>query len=910
MGLTIVCEIGGTNYGPSQGVIVGNDSFVLDGFEAVTGGPGMIGSCTIHLVRPSGGAYPIVSRQRVKVVEVNDATNVATRVLFDGFVHSDVRWSSANTKAVWWADVQCNDLNILGEWLRVGADQFGLNLTAGTFGDQMLKATRWVTLYAASGSPTVNAVSENALASTTGMSAMSNIKGSLREITDRIVTNLNAVHTNVYPKYYIGSQLSVVAGQYTEGPYMYVYDGAASVLAAAPVAAHFSVNAPTGSTYHIQDYRRTKDGIDLQTRVVAVGQRGNPPSDYQAAALSSAPQRVTYENPFDQRTISTVIQEAWQGPPIGVEANLTTAQIQSEANAALADLENPRETLEITTLDTALTSILRPTQVIQATIDLEGLSGQRDRVAANTVTLLRDVNQPGDYRIAQTLMAGNKLRALDDDQRPGTGRVVERDIIGPEAPTNLAISPVETGKDDFEAWAPPRMRNIRLTWTPSASDDAVLQRIWVKYDTSSIWILTAEIPDNATATHVIQVMPNRTGTIYLHARDGSSNWGGYAAVAFTSNLPEPSDKLFNGSFDLAQPDNPTKAEGWAESNIIGIALPARVTATTAGIAGIDGRYVYGIALGPGATITLTSDPVKVTNPAGSAAIQKVANIASQFIYRTALTDLNIAATVQYRDKGGLSTGTLVVFAAAVATPGVNTLITLTAGALPPINTVYMELVLTFTAVSAGIVYIGACELESALPGTKVSSKFELQSEVDVTGTGVLAVLNTGEANFSNETSPIRFYEDDDTTLAGYLQYSSSLQLTAQGTRSLQLGQTAGRYIIVNTGGINYQSSDDLPHTFLGGPVVLHDQALGTSWTDGFTYLPSMAGTATGTPTAYTGTVPIVVDTTNQRVGLYLGGAWKWLAPGGTTGIYQPLTNGDLVTPELIFADGDVIMVGG
>ena len=39
------------------------------------------------------------------------------------------------------------------------------------------------------------------------------------------------------------------------------------------------------------------------------------------------------------------------------------------------------------------------------------------------------------------------------------------------------------------------------------------------------------------------------------------------------------------------------------------------------------------------------------------------------------------------------------------------------------------------------------------------------------------------------------------------------------------------------------------------------------------YLPSCAGVPTGVPTAITGKVPIVVDSTNNKAYIYSGGAW-------------------------------------
>jgi len=60
-------------------------------------------------------------------------------------------------------------------------------------------------------------------------------------------------------------------------------------------------------------------------------------------------------------------------------------------------------------------------------------------------------------------------------------------------------------------------------------------------------------------------------------------------------------------------------------------------------------------------------------------------------------------------------------------------------------------------------------------------------------------------------------------------------------------------------------------------------ALSTSATDGFTYIPECAGTPTGTPTAVTGAIPLVVDSTNHKLYFYSGGAWQWspAQQGGT-----------------------------
>lgn len=55
-------------------------------------------------------------------------------------------------------------------------------------------------------------------------------------------------------------------------------------------------------------------------------------------------------------------------------------------------------------------------------------------------------------------------------------------------------------------------------------------------------------------------------------------------------------------------------------------------------------------------------------------------------------------------------------------------------------------------------------------------------------------------------------------------------------------------------------------------------SLATNATNGFMYVPSCAGTPTGTPTAKTGYAPIVVDSTNNKLYFYSGGQWRDAGP--------------------------------
>ena len=62
-----------------------------------------------------------------------------------------------------------------------------------------------------------------------------------------------------------------------------------------------------------------------------------------------------------------------------------------------------------------------------------------------------------------------------------------------------------------------------------------------------------------------------------------------------------------------------------------------------------------------------------------------------------------------------------------------------------------------------------------------------------------------------------------------------------------------------------------------GNVIINTAAIATNATNGFLYVPTCAGTPTGTPTTYTGRAPIVVDTTNHKLYFY-DGSWRDAGP--------------------------------
>jgi hypothetical protein len=98
----------------------------------------------------------------------------------------------------------------------------------------------------------------------------------------------------------------------------------------------------------------------------------------------------------------------------------------------------------------------------------------------------------------------------------------------------------------------------------------------------------------------------------------------------------------------------------------------------------------------------------------------------------------------------------------------------------------------------------------------------------------------------------------------------------------RLGVDSANYGWVGSGNASnfaVKSNNTIRMVFpFGGSTVVGTAALATNATDGFLYVPTCAGQPTGTPTTQTGTAPIVVDTTNNKLYFYSGGQWRDAGP--------------------------------
>ena len=114
-----------------------------------------------------------------------------------------------------------------------------------------------------------------------------------------------------------------------------------------------------------------------------------------------------------------------------------------------------------------------------------------------------------------------------------------------------------------------------------------------------------------------------------------------------------------------------------------------------------------------------------------------------------------------------------------------------------------------------------------------------------------------------------------TTDSGYLRLSAGGGTTLGVKAALDIFRESGG----TAGIVGYTSGTERFRIDANGNVVAGGSAaLATNATNGFLYVPTCAGTPTGTPTAITGMAPIVVNTTNNKLYFYSGGAWRDAGP--------------------------------
>jgi hypothetical protein len=149
--------------------------------------------------------------------------------------------------------------------------------------------------------------------------------------------------------------------------------------------------------------------------------------------------------------------------------------------------------------------------------------------------------------------------------------------------------------------------------------------------------------------------------------------------------------------------------------------------------------------------------------------------------------------------------------------------------------------------------------------------------LQIDGNGVGATVYTALIrNTSTSTSVyniVRWGQNASGSAVGYIGTGGSAVGNPAFQNTFVVGTQTSNPLVFNTSDVERARITSTGNFVAGGSV-----ALATTATDGFLYVPTCAGTPTGTPTAITGMAPIVVDTTNNKLYFYSGGAWRDAGP--------------------------------
>ena len=133
----------------------------------------------------------------------------------------------------------------------------------------------------------------------------------------------------------------------------------------------------------------------------------------------------------------------------------------------------------------------------------------------------------------------------------------------------------------------------------------------------------------------------------------------------------------------------------------------------------------------------------------------------------------------------------------------------------------------------------------------------------------LEVLGAGRFG-GDSSADVLFVRGRTSDNLGFLQFTNN----GGGTVYSYIGTSAVNELAFYTNGFNQRMRIDPNGNIVAGASA----ALATTATNGFLYVPTCAGTPTGTPTAITGMAPIVVDTTNNKLYFYSTGVWRDAGP--------------------------------
>lgn len=182
---------------------------------------------------------------------------------------------------------------------------------------------------------------------------------------------------------------------------------------------------------------------------------------------------------------------------------------------------------------------------------------------------------------------------------------------------------------------------------------------------------------------------------------------------------------------------------------------------------------------------------------------------------------------------------------------------------------------TVTGGDSGAVVIGsltAPKLTLNGSGTQLTLNYATYAETDATsaaGRGTKFRLRPATLTQTNATA-FQVHNTNDTLNSGF-GYFQADEFGNVGVSTGKNGTATAPMLYLGANGVTGVSC------YTTGSVVVGNYApIATNATSGFLYIPTCAGVPTGTPNVYNGALPLVINSTNNKMYFYSGGAWNAL----------------------------------
>lgn len=155
-------------------------------------------------------------------------------------------------------------------------------------------------------------------------------------------------------------------------------------------------------------------------------------------------------------------------------------------------------------------------------------------------------------------------------------------------------------------------------------------------------------------------------------------------------------------------------------------------------------------------------------------------------------------------------------------------------------------------------------LRADMSDAAFSNRFSLQTSI----TNAFSFFQVLPNGTGSSAGMVAINASDPTNACRAMFYASN---TASVARSAATGTGTELPFRIVTAAAQYVCAE----AHINGDLAVGSGLSGTAATSGHVYLPSVAGVMTGVPTARSGFVPLCYDATNNKLGVYNGGAWKW-----------------------------------